>query len=223
MTVSRTITELKNILSEITQEEFDAKQPIRVLDYQKSKHHALKHKIHGLTQQLNKDLANTPASHLAKQLNETPRISEKIKVLEELADLSMNLPARKSVRVPPQIKEEIEADLNEIHQCINHACYRSAVILCGRILETSLHRKYFEISGVDLLEKAPGTGLGNLVGKLSQKGVAIDPGLMNQIHLINQVRVHSVHKKQQPFSPSPQQAQAILLYTTDVLDKLFNK
>jgi hypothetical protein len=85
-----------------------------------------------------------------------------------------------------------------------------------------LHRKYFDVTKNDLLEKSPGMGLGNLVAKLSEQGVLLDPGLGNQIHLINQVRIHSVHQKQDAFKPSEAQAQAIVLYTTDVLDKLFS-
>lgn len=88
-------------------------------------------------------------------------------------------------------------------------------------METALHRKYFDSTGNDLLEKAPGTGLGNLIAKLNEKGITLDPGLPNQIHLINQIRVFSVHKKQTPFTPSKTQAEAIYLYTMDILDKLF--
>jgi len=93
--------------------------------------------------------------------------------------------------------------------------------LCGRVMETALHRKYYEATGQDLLEKAPGIGLGNLIAKLSEKGVKLDPGLTNQIHLINQVRVFSVHTKQDAFIPSKMQAQAIVLYTIDILEKVF--
>jgi len=39
--------------------------------------------------------------------------------------------------------------------------------------------------------------------------------------LINQVRVFSVHTKKEPFTPSKTQAEAIVLYTMDILDKLF--
>jgi hypothetical protein len=113
--------------------------------------------------------------------------------------------------------------MEEIQQCIDSNCLRSAVILCGRVLETALHRKYYDVTGIDLLEKAPGTGLGNLIAKLSEKGVKLDPGLTNQIHLVNQVRVHSVHKKQQLFMPTKQQTEAIVLYTTDILEKLFTR
>jgi hypothetical protein len=124
-------------------------------------------------------------------------------------------------KLPSDIKEDVSADLNEIQKCVNAGCYRSAVVLCGRVMETALHRKYFEATGNDLLEKAPGTGLGTLIAKLSEHGVKLDPGLPNQIHLINQVRVFSVHTKKESFSPSKTQAEAIVLYTLDILDKLF--
>jgi hypothetical protein len=89
-------------------------------------------------------------------------------------------------------------------------------------LETALHRKYYEATGNDLLEKAPGIGLGSLIAKLSEKGAALPPGLPNQIHLINQARVFSVHTKQETFIPTKDQAQAIMLFTIDALNKIFN-
>jgi hypothetical protein len=124
--------------------------------------------------------------------------------------------------VPAEIRSQLESDVLEISNCFEHGCYRSVVILCGRVLEVALHRKYFDSTGIDLLEKAPGTGLGNLIGKLAEKGVVIDPALTNQIHLINQVRVSSVHVKKEAFRPNSDQSQAIILYTFDVLKKLFS-
>ena len=118
---------------------------------------------------------------------------------------------------------DVEADLNELQKCYDAGCYRSAVILCGRLLETALHRVYFDCTGNDLLEKSPGIGLGNLIAKLKENHVELDPGLSNQIHLINQVRVHSVHQKKDLFTPSREQAHAIMLYTVDVLGRLFGK
>ncbi len=125
--------------------------------------------------------------------------------------------------IPPEIKEGMLADIHELNKCMEHQCYRSAVILCGRILETALHRKYFESAGKDLLETSPGIGLGKLVAKLSEKNIALDPGLSEQIHLINQVRISSVHTKQSAFSPNEAQARAIVLFTSDVLEKVFSK
>lgn len=124
--------------------------------------------------------------------------------------------------LPIEIKTEVLADFNEAKRCFDACSYRSCVILCGRILETALHRKYFEATGNDLLEKSPGIGLGNLIAKLAEKGIATDPGLTNQIHLINQVRISSVHKSASSFTPSREQAQAIMLYTIDAVNKLFS-
>ena len=124
-------------------------------------------------------------------------------------------------RLPEDVREEILADIDELKRCYEAKCYRSAVILCGRLLEIALHRTYFEKTGVDILEKNPGIGLGNLVKKLMEKNVSLDPGLKQQIHLINNVRVFSVHKKQRVFSPSKAQAHAIILFTLDILTKLF--
>lgn len=151
-------------------------------------------------------------------------------VLKETTDRIIELGAdqpeeRSSIAQPPNvpadIADEVLADYREMLQCLNSGSYRSAVILCGRILETVLHRKYYEVTGNDLLEKSPGIGLGSLVSKLAEKDVVVDPALGNQIHLINQVRVHSVHHKKQAFVPSKQQAHAIILYTLDVVSKFF--
>lgn len=123
--------------------------------------------------------------------------------------------------IPSDIREDIKADIEEIDSCFRNSCFRSAIIMCGRILETALHRKYYELTGNDLLEKSPGIGLGNMIAKLKEKKINIDPGLTQQIHLINQVRIFSVHKKQEIFKPTKAQTQAIILYTLDAMDKLF--
>ncbi|MGM5487946.1 MAG: hypothetical protein ACQESG_03280 [Nanobdellota archaeon] len=128
------------------------------------------------------------------------------------------------VSVPPlpsDIRDEVTMDIKELHKCFSSGCYRSVVVLCGRIIEVALHRKYFEVTGQDILEKNPGIGLGKLIAKLSEKNVAFDPGLTQQIHLINQVRVFSVHKKQEPFYPTESQSRAIMLFTLDVLEKMY--
>ncbi len=67
--------------------------------------------------------------------------------------------------MPAEINEEVCADFHELKTCYASGAYRSSVILCGRILEAALHRKYFDVTGNDLLEKAPGIGLGNLIAK----------------------------------------------------------
>lgn len=124
--------------------------------------------------------------------------------------------------VPEELKDEVMSDISEAKKCFSSGCYRSVAIICGRLLELALHRKHFEQTGTDLLEKSPGIGLGKIVAKLSEQGIGLDPGLSQQIHLINQVRVFSVHVKKRPFNPSRSQAHAMLLYTFDVLEKIFS-
>ncbi len=138
-------------------------------------------------------------------------VSEPVK--EKLVQIPENL--------PEEIAEDVLSDLNEVENCYNSKCYRSVAILCGRLLETALHRKYYEMTGKDLLEKSPGIGLGKIIAKLDERNVKFDPGITQQIHLINQVRISSVHKKQEPFLPSQNQAKAMVLYTMDVLNKIF--
>jgi len=162
---------------------------------------------------------------LVDKLALTSDISELKLIVEHIAELAakIKLPKKTKISIPFDIKADVEADLAELNKCYDAGCYRSAVILCGRLLETALHRKYFDATGNDLLEKSPGIGLGNLIAKLKENNVELDPGLSNQVHLINQVRVHSVHQKKDLFTPSKEQAHAIMLYTINVLERLFKK
>ncbi|MBN1386025.1 hypothetical protein JW968_03550 [Candidatus Woesearchaeota archaeon] len=123
--------------------------------------------------------------------------------------------------LPSAICDEVRADLAEMMSCHENRNYRSAVILCGRVLETCLFRKYFEVTGKDLLVTSPGLGLGKLIAKLSEANFKFDPGLSQQVHLINQVRIGSVHTKSDVFRPSGEQAHAIMLFTFDAVKKLF--
>ena len=174
-------------------------------------------------QELNLPVAEAQVlQHALAKLEQAPSLDLLDQVLD-LVDLDEKQESSQfSLRtIPEDVRAEIAADHAELQKCLAGGCYRSAVILCGRILETALHRKYFELTGNDLLEKAPGIGLGNVIAKMSERNLAVDPGLANQIHLINQVRVWSVHKKQTPFQPSEAQATAIMLYTMDVVQKLW--
>jgi len=157
---------------------------------------------------------------LALQLQEARDPKSVRDVIGKLASLAPDENDVDSLSVPEEIAEEVSADLIELQKCFNAGCYRSCIILCGRVLEAALHRKYFEVTGKDLLETSPGIGLGNLIAKLGESG-NIDPGLGNQIHLINQVRISSVHKKSEVFIPSRDQTRAIMLYTKDIVKKIF--
>ncbi len=143
------------------------------------------------------------------------------KAKEEKEGENREVPELNLPFLPEEIKNHVLEDIQELEKCYNASCFRSSVILCGRILETALHRKYFEVTGNDVLETNPGIGLGKLVAKLSERNVKMDPGLMNQIHLINNIRISSVHVKKDLFKPNQNQTQAIILYTLDALHKLF--
>lgn len=216
--------QIHQILVDIQQALKIEEKPLKgnITHFKKQKQEGNKMMLKGAIQRLLQETKEDPDAHqLALKLSaakteEIPKYLEKLAEIAATQDKSYKIP-----RLPSDIKDEINADLNEIKACMKTGCYRSAVILCGRVMETALHRKYYDATGQDLLEKAPGTGLGNLIAKLAEKGVKLDPGLPNQIHLINQVRVYSVHAKKEPFRPSKIQAEAIMLYTMDILDKLF--
>jgi hypothetical protein len=168
---------------------------------------------------------------IERQLDDMDKIQE---LEKEISDFEKEAAANPPVKVdgdvklnfslpemPEEIQENIQADVDELKKCFDAGCYRSSIILCGRVIETALHRKYFEVTGNDALEKEPGIGLGKLIARMNEKSVKLDPGLPQQIHFINQVRIFSVHTKQEAFNPSKNQAQATVLYTMDVLGKLF--
>lgn len=161
--------------------------------------------------------------YLTGDLKGMVKIVQQVKTTAERISVHKkeNLDIRALHNIPTEIKNEITKDIQDMKKCFENGLYRSAMIMCGRVLETALHRKYYEITGVDILEKNPGIGLGTLVAKLMDKNVKFDPGVTQQIHLINQVRVYTVHKKQEVFEPTREQAHATILFTMDIVNKLF--
>ena len=168
---------------------------------------------------LNKCERNYLDGNIEGSLEINNEILNYVSGLEPTKESSIDINLR--TNLPLEIKQEIESDFKELKKCFDVKCYRSVMVLCGRILEIALHRKYYETTSIDILEKNPGIGLGTLVAKLREKNVALDPGISQQIHLVNQIRVFSVHKKKQEFNPSKEQAHAMILYTIDIISKLF--
>ncbi len=148
-------------------------------------------------------------------------IANKAQRLIKSIDISVKGIFNEPNNLPDAIQYEILEDINELNKCFASGCYRSTIILCGRILETCLFRKYYDLTGKDVLATAPNTGLGKLIAKLRELDVKFDPGLTQQIHLINNIRIESVHKKKDLFLPSSQQTRAVILFTMDVVSKLF--
>jgi len=212
--------ELQSALKAVISSGLDlTRQEYNIADYKEKKAEHYKNLVEGNLKRI-RDIDYDYYFVLLKYYKEG-RYKEMIEALEDLKEIE---PEQKKVlvpKLPEAIREEVTADIKELEKCLENGLLRSAVILCGRILETSLHRKYFELSGRDLLETSPGIGIGSLVAKLKEMNYNFDPGISEQIHLINQVRIYSVHKKQSPFSPTKEQAQAIILYTLDVIKKMF--
>lgn len=161
--------------------------------------------------------------YLTGDLKGMLRVVQQVKTSAEKINVQRkeNLDIQTPKNIPGEIKQEVSKDFLDIKKCFENGLYRSSIIMCGRALETTLHRKYYEITGFDILEKNPGIGLGTLVAKLIEKNVKFDPGVTQQIHLINQIRVYTVHKKQDVFEPTREQALATILFTVDTINKLF--
>ena len=144
-----------------------------------------------------------------------------VSIMKNIKAIEIRQPKANLSKVPAEIKDEVLADVTEMEKCFESGCYRSCIILCARIIEVCLHAKYYKHTGFDILEKNPGIGLGKLIAKMNEKNVPLDPALAQQIHLVNNVRIFSVHKKQKAFLPTKQKTEAIILYTLDVLNSLF--
>lgn len=229
MSLRQTLNQLQHALQSL-KAHTDVTTKISLTDFKSQQRTALQTTVETALVTLEKQAQNNSAllMHISTFRTATT-IDQKLALLETISELIAEEPHQTSgfqlpqLYFPNEIRDEMNADIHELKRCFDAECYRSAVILCGRILETALHRRYFDVAGNDLLEKSPGMGLGNLIARMEEKGIKLDPGLTNQIHLINQVRIYSVHKKQEPFNPTKTQAHAIILYTVDVLKKLFEK
>ena len=106
-------------------------------------------------------------SVLIHDLKRSSEIKDILKISSEMEDILKETDGKRDIsfkipRVHDDIRGELVADIEELKTCYNSQCYRSCIIICGRLLEIGLHRKYFETTGRDILEKSPGIGLGNL-------------------------------------------------------------
>ncbi len=241
---TKAVVELRAAIGNAAAKGIDLSKPLgesRLFDFSKSKEEYYKNAVRVGIQQVKSKSAMllnlvcydpSNASAVEKIRDAVSRLDieeNKDSVLSKVLDMCAMLSEPKSndlkkpSGIPAEIRLDVYADIDELQKVFNAGGFRSSAILCARLLEVCLHRKYFEITGVDLLEKSPGIGLGKIVAKLSEEKVELDPGLMQQIHLINNVRISSVHFQQQAFMPSREQAQAMILYTLDILEKIFRQ
>jgi hypothetical protein len=240
------ISELKSILSEIQRRNINFDEKFNnVFDFKKREQEYYKRLLNSQIRKVKGNLAegmlygkNEHREQIQKIKTNIEEIEQKIALNDLLEATSIvtnisdipNIKIEKPLfetksfflpRVPREVYFEVKSNFDEAIICFENRCYRAATILCGKILEVALHRKYFEATGKDMLEKAPNIGLGNMLVRLKETGLEIEPGLANQIHIINQLRVASVHKRVSHFIPTRAQCQASILYTLDALKKLF--
>jgi len=237
MTLKDDVTKLKSIYENVEKFELDLSKPVMAsLDFNVCRQNLYiqewKNQVKRISEVVFKldheEIDSQSKNEMLKLLDDFSKgqlVSQGM--IDDLVDLISKVKQveKKSIKVPlcipTDIYAEVEMDVNELSKCYSAGCFRSCVIICGRIMEVALHRKYFDVTGNDLLEKNPGIGLGNLIAKMKDKNIEFDPGITQQIHLVNQVRIFSVHKKQQPFYPTKQQTYAMILYTMDILEKIF--
>ena len=242
LSLKRTIKTLKDNLKNINNKIILSPKPNNSLIFSKRKVEYNTKNIDILIKKLKEDALSFPSktnidlafkiiikindveiAYSEKEIKKVNKLLDEIEILtlKIIEEPSTELPIPRSLTLPAAIKDEVLADLNELRQCFKNKLYRSSIILCGRMLEVTLHRKYFEITKRDILETQPGIGLGKLVAKLYEKKALFDPGINEQIHLINKVRIHSVHKKQELHISSKEQTYATILYTIDIVNRLF--
>jgi hypothetical protein len=97
------ITELKKLLEGITQEEYE--QPAAIADFKRSKTAATRLKIQGLIQQIiNETKSNNAANGIALRMADSSSISEKIQLIDKLAEIYVGVPKRNIGYLPHDIR-----------------------------------------------------------------------------------------------------------------------
>jgi hypothetical protein len=121
--------------------------------------------------------------------------------------------------LPQEIREEIKLDFEDLRKCYSVGAFRSAIGMCGLILETILSRKYFEETREDLLEQ--NLTLGRIIGKCVEAHVIDDPAIGDICNLINRSRISSVHASHSSYRPREDQAKSLIEFTISLVKKLF--
>ncbi|MCW4007696.1 MAG: DUF4145 domain-containing protein [Candidatus Bathyarchaeota archaeon] len=162
------------------------------------------------------------------EIDESPTdiLVEDVKNLRIIfAELSGSLPVAQimfsvnCVNIPQEIEEELKLDLQEIRTCFYSDAFRSAIAMCGRILELLLSRKYFETRNIDPLEeKWP---IGTLIKKCFEDNVINDQSIAHMSNLINSSRIASVHNRHRVFKPSREETKTIIEFTIGLLRRLY--
>jgi hypothetical protein len=121
--------------------------------------------------------------------------------------------------LPQEIREEAKLDFEDLRKCYSVGAFRSAIGMCGLVLETILSRKYFEVMGEDLLEQ--NLTLGRIIGKCVDDGVIDEPAIGDICNLVNRSRISSVHLSHRPYRPREDQTKSLIEFTISLVKKLY--
>jgi hypothetical protein len=121
--------------------------------------------------------------------------------------------------VPPEIREELRLDFEEVRNCYYNDAFRSAIGMCGRVLELMLARKYFEDRNIDLIEQK--LFIGQIIRKCFEDNVILEPSLGHMSNLINSSRIDSVHTGRRIYRPSQEETRTVIEFTISLLGRLY--
>ncbi len=163
-----------------------------------------------------------------REIDESPTdiLAEDVKTLRIIfAELSGSLPVAQIMfsvsyaNVPQEIAEELKLDFQEIRYCFYGDAFRSAIAMCGRILELLLSRKYFEARNIDPLEQK--WFIGTLIRRCFEDNVINDQSLGHISNLINSSRIDSVHNRRRVYIPSREETKTVIEFTIGLLRRLY--
>lgn len=163
-----------------------------------------------------------------REIDESPTdiLVEDVKTLRIIfAELSGSLPVAQIMfsvsyaDVPQEILGELKLDFQEVRNCFYNDAFRSAIAMCGRILELLLSRKYFEAKNADPLEQK--WFIGTLIRKCFEDNVINDQSLGHMSNLINSSRIDSVHTTRRVYIPSREETKTVIEFTIGLLGRLY--
>jgi len=167
-----------------------------------------------------RDLAGNvriPKEHVAQRVAALRRLCMQLRPAGERPPSSFALDTS---GVPPEIREEMLADIQELEVCAEHGANRSALFLCGRILELALGRKFWEETQVDPVVRE--WTLGKLITECEARGILKGlPKLFSLAKIIKDCRNPSVHVTARVYRPTPGEVGGLSQVAASVVQRLY--
>lgn len=132
---------------------------------------------------------------------------------------------------PKDLHEEVKSDFDEIRKCFSAQAYRASIAFCGRILESTLGRRYYDekrklnpkLTLPDVENELTNLSLGQIIGKCRSVGLLKDqPDVESYADLINKVRILSIHHKPTKFTPGPDAVRGTVNFMSEVIRKIYS-